>query len=792
MADKCPLSRAFPAFFFFLLFSSSMAASSRILSNRTAVSTSILDVAASRRQALLHLSSKQLLQPQFFEEEANQKKKRSSHSSASASLSLPLHTRASIHGSIVHSRYESLTRSRLERDSLRVKSLQTRLDLAVNGIRKSDLKPLSANLEAEALEGPVVSGTSQGSGEYFSRVGIGRPAKQAYVVLDTGSDVSWIQCQPCADCYQQTDPIFDPAASSSYSSVNCESPQCDALDVSECHSDRCLYEVSYGDGSYTVGDFATETISLGEASVDNVAIGCGHNNEGLFVGAAGLLGLGGGKLSFPAQINAKSFSYCLVDRDSNSASTVEFNSPPAPDAVTVPLLHNRQLDTFYYLQITGISVGGDILSLPPDTFMVDETGNGGVIIDSGTAITRLQTEVYDALRDAFAKGTDHLPSAEGVALFDTCYDLSSMSSVEVPSVALHFPALKAVSLPAKNYMIPVDDAGTFCLAFAPTTSSPSIIGNVQQQGTRVTLDLANSLVSFASNKWLKKISYDLVKILVVSLTIPATGKVGSRYPFVVHLGEGKSWNWAGLISETVFGPAQLPQPCYTSAVMFALKNRQIEFLMLQFKIPASDQPTMYPSDSDYPTSYPPLQPMDPFQAPTAQPPPVSAQPSCWNEFPLSGNSTTNCMNVEPLVDSSTPMPWSTGLCDCCEDIHSCCMTCCCPCITFGRIAEIVDRGSTSCGISGSLYMMMMCLMGCPWIYSCSYRTKLRGQYALAEGPCSDCCVHCCCGPCALCQEYRQLSNQGFVMSIGWHGNEELNKIRRPTQTAPIVQGGMDR
>lgn len=176
------------------------------------------------------------------------------------------------------------------------------------------------------------------------------------------------------------------------------------------------------------------------------------------------------------------------------------------------------------------------------------------------------------------------------------------------------------------------------------------------------------------------------------------------------------------------------------------------------------------------------------------------------------------------------------------------MTCWCPCITFGRIAEIVDRGSTckflllyianssvlfvlirprmigtkACGTSGSVYMMMMCLMGCPWIYSCSYRTKLRGQYALAEGPCSDCCVHCCCGPCSLCQEYRQLSNQGFVMSIGiftllslvhlilillsllaftvlrnsiqytgWHGNEEL-KTRRPSLVAPTVEGEMDR
>nr|POE81921.1 protein plant cadmium resistance 3 [Quercus suber] len=43
---------------------------------------------------------------------------------------------------------------------------------------------------------------------------------------------------------------------------------------------------------------------------------------------------------------------------------------------------------------------------------------------------------------------------------------------------------------------------------------------------------------------------------------------------------------------------------------------------------------------------------------------------------------------------SAPVPWSTGLCDCCEDFPNCCITWLCPCITFGRIAEIVDGGSS--------------------------------------------------------------------------------------------------
>ncbi|XWS69795.1 hypothetical protein CRYUN_Cryun04dG0209400 [Craigia yunnanensis] len=402
--------------------------------------------------------------------------------SSSSSLSLQIHSRVSIDKSS-HLDYKSLTLSRLERDSARVSSLTTRLDLAVNAISRSEFR-------AEDLESPIVSGSSQGSGEYFSRVGIGKPPNQVYVVLDTGSDVNWVQCAPCVDCYQQADPIFEPASSSSYSPLTCETPQCKYLDNSECRNDgTCLYEVSYGDGSSSFGDFVTETITLGSDSVDNVAIGCGHSNEGLFIGAGGLLGLGGGALSFSSQVNASSFSYCLVDRDSDSASTLEFDSALPPNAITAPLLRNHQLDTFYYLGLTGISVSGELLPITESAFRMDESGNGGIIIDSGTAVTRLQSDTYNVLRDAFVKGTKNLLSTDSVSLFDTCYDLSRRSSVDVPTVSFHFPDGKVLPLPAKNYLIPVDSAGTFCFAFAPTSSSLAIIGNVQQQGTRVGFDL---------------------------------------------------------------------------------------------------------------------------------------------------------------------------------------------------------------------------------------------------------------------------------------------------------------
>ncbi|XXG40951.1 hypothetical protein AAC387_Pa01g1533 [Persea americana] len=180
--------------------------------------------------------------------------------------------------------------------------------------------------------------------------------------------------------------------------------------------------------------------------------------------------------------------------------------------------------------------------------------------------------------------------------------------------------------------------------------------------------------------------------------------------------------------------------------------------------------------------------------PSAPPEPDQFGPSIATGIPINSMSqfcSPNAPTPPPIqVQPQAPVPWSTGLCDCCDDVYSCCITCWCPCITFGQIAEIVDRGSSSCAVSGALYMLLLCVTGCSCLYSCFYRSKMRGQYFLEETPCADCLVHCCCEPCAMCQEYRELKSRGFDLSIGWKGN--LEKQNRGLTLPPAIEGGMRR
>eukprot|EP00253_Pinus_taeda_P011383 PITA_11383 len=353
---------------------------------------------------------------------------------------------------------------------------------------------------------PLQPGRKVGTGNYILTVGFGTPAKNMLLIIDTGSDVTWIQCNPCSDCYSQVDPMFNPQQSSSYKHLPCLSAACTQLATAEgnlntCGVGGCVYEVNYRDGSTTHGDFSYQTFTLGSDSFQSFAFGCGHTNTGLFKGSAGLLGLGRTALAFPAQTKSKyggQFTYCLPDfLSSTSTGSFSVGQGSIPDsAVFTPLVSNSMYTSYYFVGLNGISVGGQRLSITPAVL-----GRGGTIVDSGTVITRLVPQAYNALKTSFRSQTQNLPSAQPYLILDTCYDLSSYSQVRVPIITFHFQNNANVSVSGLGILFPVkSDRSQVCLALAPASQSDSvnIIGNYQQQRMRVAFDTKSGRVGLAS------------------------------------------------------------------------------------------------------------------------------------------------------------------------------------------------------------------------------------------------------------------------------------------------------
>lgn len=378
-------------------------------------------------------------------------------------------------------------------------------DIRVNWIHKKSLKKPTSSINHNhhkknpmpASTIPAQRGIALGTGNYIVSLSFGTPKVAQSVVFDTGSDVTWIQCQPCVSaCYQQKDPLFDPTKSSTYTNITCSSPYCSALDTSSCSGPTCLYAVQYGDNSYTVGFFAQDTLTLTASDVvTGFRFGCGEKNNGLFGQASGLLGLGRQQVSLVMQSFRRFggvFSYCLPPGLGRSGY-LTFGRSSAPKMQYTPMLSQSSLSTFYFLKMVGVSVGGQKLGISPMLF-----SKAGVLIDSGTVITRIAPTVYSALRTAFRKLMSKYPTAPAASILDTCYDLSKYRTVTIPKVGLQFQSA-AMDLDISGILYVVSKTQA-CLAFAPTgdDSDVMIIGNTQQRRFNVVYDVGRKVIGFAA------------------------------------------------------------------------------------------------------------------------------------------------------------------------------------------------------------------------------------------------------------------------------------------------------
>ncbi|KAK4278950.1 hypothetical protein QN277_016720 [Acacia crassicarpa] len=379
------------------------------------------------------------------------------------------------------------------------------------------------------LVATLESGVNLGSGEYFMDVFVGTPPKHFSLILDTGSDLNWIQCVPCYVCFEQSGPYYDPKDSSSFKNISCNDKRCQLVSSPDppqaCKADEnhnCHYFYWYGDSSNTTGDFATETFTVNLTTssgksefkrVENVMFGCGHWNRGLFHGASGLLGLGRGPLSFASQLQSlygHSFSYCLVDRNNNISSKLIFGedkkllSNPNLNFTSFVGGKENPVDTFYYVQIKSVMVGGEVLKIPKETWLVsaDEEGGGGggTIIDSGTTLTYFAEPAYQIIKEAFMKKIKgySLVVEEGLHLpLKPCYNVSGFEAIELPDFGIMFEDGAVWDFPVENYFIEIEP-GVVCLAILGTPHSAlSIIGNYQQQNFHILYDLKNSRLGYA-------------------------------------------------------------------------------------------------------------------------------------------------------------------------------------------------------------------------------------------------------------------------------------------------------
>ncbi|GJN04522.1 hypothetical protein PR202_ga22078 [Eleusine coracana subsp. coracana] len=302
-------------------------------------------------------------------------------------------------------------------------------------------------------------------GEYVMTLSIGTPPTAYVAIIDTGSDTIMAQCAPCSNT-SCTDPLYDPSSSKTFADLPCNSSlrldACAAAAGGSTGCSQCTFNQTYTIG-WAFVSMGVETLTFDQqASVPGVAFGCITDSSGGWEGSSGLVGMGRGNLSLVSQLGARKFSYCLTPfQDVNSTSTLLIGPSAAiVDGAGVvvqstPFVPNPPSNpSYYYLNLTGISMGTTALSIPANAFALNpDDGTGGLIIDSGSTITSLVDVAYQQVRAEVLSLAALSPSSSHRTEMDLCFDLSSPSTPPaMPDMTFHFDGGADMVLPADNYI----------------------------------------------------------------------------------------------------------------------------------------------------------------------------------------------------------------------------------------------------------------------------------------------------------------------------------------------------
>jgi hypothetical protein len=389
-------------------------------------------------------------------------------------------------------------------------------------LQKLDTSSRTQVHHPDAEASPVVARDNVHKGKSLMVIGLGTPIVFNLVTIDTGSTISWVQCQPCQMLCEswtaEAGPTFDPRNSTTYQRMSCSSRGC--ADIHEflgipfgCvdETDTCLYSLRYGSGplaQYSVGKLGKDRLRLTLAAQDrDVVDGCSEdvNFDGL---EAVIVGFGNDRLSFVNQVAAarqtSAFSYCFPgDRDAKGFLSI---GPYArADGLTNLVFgYGRDGRSFVYsLQQLDMTVDGRRLDVDPWVYTSQM-----IVVDSGTEITFLLAPVFDALGKA-------VTAAKGYARYrlvsdEVCYGVTSSTTddtvdwSDLPTVDMRFTGRTALKLPPHNLFDQrlVDSERLLCLPFHPRdggVNGVQILGNKITRSFRVVFDLQARMIGFQPN-----------------------------------------------------------------------------------------------------------------------------------------------------------------------------------------------------------------------------------------------------------------------------------------------------
>ncbi|XVF09633.1 hypothetical protein REPUB_Repub07fG0110800 [Reevesia pubescens] len=370
-----------------------------------------------------------------------------------------------------------------------------------------------------------VRGNVYPDGLYFTYMLVGNPRRPYFRDIDTGSDLTWIQCDaPCSSCAKGANPLYKP---SRVNIVASQDSMCTKVQKNQkpqnCEiCQQCDYEIEYADRSSSLGVLARDKLHLVTAngSITNldVVFGCSYDQQGILLNTLsktdGILGLSRAKVSLPSQLTSKGIinnvvGHCLAtDVAAGGYMFLGDDFVPNWGMSWVPMLGSPSKE-FYQTQLVKINYGSSSLSL-----CGQDSNIGRVVFDSGSSYTYFTKKTYAELVASVSEVSEvgFIQDASDPTLpicWQAPFPIRSIMDVRqsFKTLTLQFGSKwwiisKRLHIPPEGYLI-ISNKGNVCLGILDGgkvhDGSTIILGDISLRGQLVVYDNAKLKIGWTQS-----------------------------------------------------------------------------------------------------------------------------------------------------------------------------------------------------------------------------------------------------------------------------------------------------
>ncbi|XP_026444354.1 aspartic proteinase nepenthesin-2-like [Papaver somniferum] len=341
-----------------------------------------------------------------------------------------------------------------------------------------------------------------------------------YLLIDSASDVTWVQCKGATKTFLQDFPLYPWDNSLTYRPLPCEDHSI-LCPGNKCNDQgECIYRVDYLNTGFTSGISAQERFTTfsddgGYESIQ-IVMGCGFHQE-KFVDfgnnhlknkpdlIAGVLGLGRGEYSFLKQLRGAGqdkFSYCLEIYSENiyaSSTYLTFGEDAIIEGEVrkTRIVVNPFQPSFYYLNLVDISVAKKSAGFVSADFKIKDNGSGGCLIDSGAPFTLMYRDHFNRVATLVVEYFAQIGMPLDASDNRLCFVMPQVPFT-TPSITFHFQGADYVV--SERASLFVEMRGNICLLIGSVnvTNMPTVVlGALQQTNKRILYNNMILELSFA-------------------------------------------------------------------------------------------------------------------------------------------------------------------------------------------------------------------------------------------------------------------------------------------------------